>query len=295
MKRTLILAVAMLMANFAAADEMGDFLGQLEGGWYGENNRSPMGPMGFAMVWTRDDDGALHSRTVANRDTWIDLRFFEGDDGRWMMRQAAALSGLGEQSSILEPIASEGNLKSWADPERPDYLRVDLAVNESEMYMKVLLRGREHATFQMERTTAEEARDLLAGFERAAEMDQKENPLVASGSAVPQAIIDARGAIIADPEAAEPRVALARVLAEQIQSKPATAPTYAGEMLGVLKEALELDPSYPETYEMLIGYYIHAPAIAGGSKEKAAELAAKLAELAPERAASMQQMIAARN
>lgn len=295
MKRYTILALLItLLAPVALAGELGTYLARLEGGWYGENNRSPMGPTDFAMVWRRQDDGSWRSRSVQNSGTWIDLKFYPAEDGRWWLKQAAALNGLGVQSSLLEPIDGEGAMRSWVDPERPEFLRVDLAVDEQEMYMKVTLRGEDHATFRMQRTSEEEAAEMLAEFAKNETIEPADQPLVPHGSDTPQGILDARGALIADPDSAPARVDLARAFAVQIQSDPASAALYAGEMLRVLQEALELDPDYPDTYEMLIGYYVNAPAFAGGSIDKAQQMAERLAELAPERAEPLQEMIAAR-
>ena len=292
MRRTiLILALTLLAPASLAADDLGDLLARLEGGWYGENNRSPMGPTDFAMVWTRHEDGSWRSRSVQNRETWIELRFFE-QDGRWMMRQAASLAGLGEQSSILEPMPADGSaMRSWIDPDRPEYLRVDLAVDDERLYMKTMVRGEEHATFNLRRTSAEEAQEMLAEFRKNEQVDPADQPLTAHGSETPQAIHDARGGVIAAPDSAPARVALAQALLEQIQAAPMTAPTYAGEMLEVLQQAVELDPEHAPAYQLLIGYYLNAPPIAGGSAAKARELADRLAEFAPEQAAPMIAMI----
>ena len=49
---TIALAAALLLPLAGAADtDLDAFLARMEGGWYGENNRSPMGPTDFAMVW----------------------------------------------------------------------------------------------------------------------------------------------------------------------------------------------------------------------------------------------------
>ena len=116
----------------------------------------------------------------------------------------------------------------------------------------------------------------------------------AGNGSVPAAIGEARREVAESPEDAAVRMKLAQALIEQINADRASAPMYAGELLTTLNRALELDPKRPDVYEALIGYYVSAPPIAGGSIEKARELAKRLAEIdadagraAAERIASM--------
>jgi tetratricopeptide (TPR) repeat protein len=55
-------------------------------------------------------------------------------------------------------------------------------------------------------------------------------------------------------------------------------PFYAGKMRGAFERAVQLDPNYFEARLALIDYFIFAPAIAGGSEEKALAQAAEVSK-----------------
>ena len=99
------------------------------------------------------------------------------------------------------------------------------------------------------------------------------------------AIEEARRAVAAAPDSADARMQLAQALIARFETHPAEAPMLAGEMLGALKKAHALDPKRPDAYHGLIGYYLNAPPIAGGSVEEAKKLADKLAAINPEQGA----------
>ena len=92
MKRLLIviciglLAVAATAAGEPATDE---WIASLAGGWTGDDNETPMGTMGFAMLFEEQEDGSYRSFSAMNRETWIDLRFFEEEEDRWLLTQLA--------------------------------------------------------------------------------------------------------------------------------------------------------------------------------------------------------------
>ncbi len=65
-------------------------------------------------------------------------------------------------------------------------------------------------------------------------------------------------------------------------------------MLQSLTKAVELDPHLAEAYHWLVGYYLNAPPIAGGSVAKASEIAQRLAEFDPTGAQELFAQIAAR-
>jgi hypothetical protein len=89
----------------------------------------------------------------------------------------------------------------------------------------------------------------------------------------------AREAVAAGPEDARAHMRLARELAAAIQADPMNkGPLYSFEMLRALEKTVELDPTLIEAYRYLVGFYLNAPPIAGGSVEKAEETARKLAE-----------------
>ena len=84
MKRIMIVLTLWCLAMVAQAAPPADdtWISSLEGGWHGENNMTPMGRMPFVMLFEREEDGSLHSRSALNRETWIDIRFRQGPDGR---------------------------------------------------------------------------------------------------------------------------------------------------------------------------------------------------------------------
>jgi len=84
--------------------------------------------------------------------------------------------------------------------------------------------------------------------------------------------------VAAEPSNAAARLTLARALGAAIDADPANGPRYAFEMLDSLTTAIALDPHLSEAYHWLVGYYLNAPPIAGGSIDKASEVAGRLAE-----------------
>ena len=90
---------------------------------------------------------------------------------------------------------------------------------------------------------------------------------------------DARRTVAENAEDAGAQMALANALIERIGSHPSEAPMLAGELLTTLQRALELDPSRPDVYQGLIGYYLNAPPIAGGSVDKAEAMAQRLVDV----------------
>jgi hypothetical protein len=87
----------------------------------------------------------------------------------------------------------------------------------------------------------------------------------------------ARSAVEAAPEDADARIALAGKLAAAMQADPSAGPRYAFELLETLKKAVEIDPKRTDAYQYLVGYYLNAPPIAGGSVERAEEAARTVA------------------
>ena len=83
-------------------------------------------------------------------------------------------------------------------------------------------------------------------------------------------------------------------LGSAINSDPMNGPLYAGEMYKSLKKSIELDPQLTEAYHWLVGYYLNAPPIAGGSVALAEETARQLAEFDAEGAAPLLGEIASR-
>ena len=271
-----LLAFSAVPAQAALADDA--WMAGLEGGWEGPDNETPLGRMPFALLFERSEDDELTALAAMSRDTWIKMRFFRGDDGEWLLEQAASLEGMGEQSSILVPAEAEGDLRRWVDPKSAEYLKVDVALDAKRLYMDVTLRGRPHAQFQLQRiddaALPAMRRSMQEGLERSS--DEVSIFELAGKGHVEGALKDARRQVAANPEDAGLQMALANALIERIQTHSSEAPMLAGELLSTLKRALELDPSRPDAYQGLIGYYLQAPPIAGGSVEKAEALAKQL-------------------
>ncbi len=309
-----ILAASPLLAAAGAPmpgtdDEIDRLVTALEGGWLGIENDTPFGKMGFAAVFEWQEDGSLRSVTPLNRDTYIELRFARDETGRWILHEDAAMEGLGAQQYSLVPTGAttEAGLHRWVWEEDPGYLAIDVGVDGQMMLMNVTLRGEPHIAFRLDRqppeTCAEMKADLMARRELSAEEGTSILDIVSSPPPSLGALADsidpidpieaARTAVEAAPESAEARVALAMRLRTAISENPANAPRYAFEMLDSLKQAIELDPNLPAAYHGLVGYYLNAPPIAGGSIEKAEETARRLAELDPEAGKALLEQIAA--
>lgn len=281
--------------------DLGDFVASLEGGWIGNDNDTPFGKMPFAVLFEWAENGSLHSRSSLNSETYIDLRFEETGDGVWMLHEEASMEGLGLQSYSLVPAPgpSEAGAYRWTWEQDPEFLSIEVALAGETMSLDVLLRGQPHVAFRLDRqppeTWIEMKRQMLAQAERSpAEgtsiFEVVSNPPVppdAEDGAEKPAALDApieraRREVTAKPDDAQAHLALARVLSDAINESPANAPRYAYEMLSALQTAVALDNRLAEAYHYLVGYYLNAPPIAGGSVEKAEETAKALSEFDPE-------------
>ena len=290
-----------------AGDTVDRLVESLEGGWAGNENDTPFGKMGFAALFEWQEDGSLLAHSPLNSETWIDLRFARDEAGRWILHEEAAMEGLGVQKYSLAPSddLTDDGLHRWIWEEDPDYLAIDVGVRDETMLMNVTLRGKPHIAFRLDRLPREDwaemkqamiAQDRLSPEEGTSIVDVVSSPpaSLAGLGAELDPIDQARQTVAADPESAEARVALAMTLGEAINADPANGPRFAFEMLGSLEKAIELDPTLPAAYHGLVGYYLNAPPIAGGSVEKAEETARKLAELDPEAGNALLTQIAAR-
>lgn len=302
MRSFLWAALAALLASAApagAADaELDAWIDSLSGGWAGEDNATPFGRLPFAFVFDREPDGSLHARTALDRATWVDLRFAREADGRWVLLESAGLDGLGVQAHRLVPAGTRGGLRRWVHEERPEFLAVDLGIFGRRLHMEVTLRGEPHVQFDLERVTEADAARLRERLARAAALAPAEGPglaALASDEQVPEAVLAARSRVAAAPADGRARLELAAALQAQIEANPARyGPRYAGEMLRALREAVDLAPDLPEAYHRLAGYYLEAPPIAGGSLERAEEVARRLQAMAPAAAEELLAEIARR-
>ncbi len=89
------------------------FISSLAGGWTGENNITPLGPMPFALLFEWEDDGTLHAHSALNRETYIDLRFAE--DHAPILFRAMDRSRRLPVRTVREP---SGRASSKREPER---------------------------------------------------------------------------------------------------------------------------------------------------------------------------------
>lgn len=96
---------------------------------------------------------------------------------------------------------------------------------------------------------------------------------------VPESIEVARAAVAADNKDARAHLQLGQAIGAVLQADPMQGVAYAAEMLKALQTALDLDPEMPEAYHWLAGYYLNAPPIAGGSVDRAKEIARRLAKI----------------
>ncbi|ANM28484.1 hypothetical protein ABI59_00850 [Acidobacteria bacterium Mor1] len=284
----LILSVFAAGATLAAtADDA--WMEGIAGGWAGEDNMTPMGRMPFAMVFEAEEDGSFHAFSPFNSETWIDLKFYKGEDGRWLLDESAGMEGLGVQKHTLIPVDGPGEVRRWIYEENPEYLTVDVAQADGKMMMQVMLRGREHVQFNLARMSDAETEQMREEIKIAAKRTPEDMPFhTVAGEPNPDpAIRSARAAIAAHPEAAQPRVDLAAALLDAMQEDPAKAPLYAGEVLRELRTAVELDDKHAGAWTYLAGYYLNAPPIAGGSLEKAADAAERAVALDSQAAEGM--------
>lgn len=277
--RALTLA-ALTLSSFAmlapalAASVDDAFIGSLAGGWAGRENTTPFGRMDFALVFEWQGDGSLLAFTPMNEGTFIELRFAKDASGAWLLHERAALEGMGEQRYTLHPVAAEGAMRRWDYLEKPGFLTVDVAATASALHMKVLLRGADHVIFDLARLDEATTARTAAALRQAATRTAREAPLAAAAHEddVPASLRALRERVALAPNDADAHFALSRALLAALQSEPGGGPRYAGELLRTLQTTIALDPARVDAYRMLVGYYLNAPPIAGGSVAKAEEL-----------------------
>ncbi|MDH3746547.1 MAG: hypothetical protein OES47_15720 [Acidobacteriota bacterium] len=303
----ILLALMPVELGAATTEELDRLVASLEGGWTGEDNMTPFGKMDFAMLFKRQPDGSLHSRSSLNRETYIDLRFSKAEEGRWVLREEAAMEGLGVQTHDLVPSPNgeqelADGMHRWIHAERPDYLQIDVGRVADTLFLNVVLRGENHVQFKLDRLPDDELAEFERGLEEASRRSPSEGASIAdvvenppSYLVEPENPIDvARQAVAESPADAEAHLALARVLGDAINTDPANGPRFAFEMRSSLENAIELDPALAEAYHWLVGYYLNAPPIAGGSIERAEATARRLAEFDPKGGQTLLEQVSAR-
>jgi hypothetical protein len=293
-------------ATASAANDLDTFIARLEGGWEGNDNLTPFGKMPFAMLFERQADGSLHSRSSLNSETYIDVRFSKDNAGRWILHEEAAMEDMGSQEYSLVPADGTDGMHRWVHDERPDFLAIDLGLEDETMIMAVTLRGREHVRFELDRVPEDELATLRAEFAAAAHTPPSDGNSISDvvenfpGARSQKALSDddpitqARQMVASSPADAQAYLALAKTLGNAINSDPAYGPIHASELYQSLRKSIELDPHLAEAYHWLVGYYLNAPPIAGGSVTLAEETARQLAAFDAEGAAPLLEQIASR-
>jgi hypothetical protein len=292
----------------AAQPDIDAFVASLEGGWSGENNTTPFGAMPFAVLFERTDDGSLYSRSSLNSETYIELELSKDEAGRWILHEGAAMEGMGSHRYSLVPADGAGDMHRWIYEKRPGFLTIDIGLEDDTMLMEVALRGNDHIRFELDRLSEEETtalrQELLIASETPPGDGNSIRDVVESfpgryggddeSADADDPIAQARESVSDSPDDANAHLALAKALGAAINSDPANGPLYAGEMYRSLKTSIELDPRLAEAYHWLVGYFMSAPEIAGGSLVMAEETARKLAEFDAEGAKPLLEEIASR-
>ncbi len=92
----------------------------------------------------------------------------------------------------------------------------------------------------------------------------------------------ARKGIAAAPNSSDAHVQLSRILADQAQKASVFRQLgLAHQVKAEMDKAAELDPKSVDAHTALMRYYLQAPGIAGGSKEKAKQQQAEIAKIDP--------------
>ena len=229
------------------------------------------------------------------------------------------------------PAGAHPATRHFVHPERPGYLTITATPTDDELDIDVVLRGEPHVHFQLDRVADDEVSELRTILERQAKRTPEETGSLADamarlaaeelerehagrapadggsdgkapsddgpstrGSSDPDPLAAARTRVAQAPDDARAHMALAQALIAAIEADPMSAPRHAGLLLHSLRRAHTLDPDWAAPYHGLVGYYLEAPPIAGGSLERAEEKARELARIDPEGAEQLLARIAAR-
>ena len=278
----LALLLALLITPAAATQNLDDWMDALAGAWAGPDNQTPAGRMPFALLFDWQEDGSLRAYMPLNRETFVDLRFHRDGD-HWLLEESGGLAGMGHQAHTLVPAAAPGEVRRWVHPEDAELVTVDFGLTGASLLLKVLVRGEEHAVFQMQRLPEEQIPAMRSQIALLSQRDPGVGPSIfelGGVEDVPASILAAREAVAASPADAAVRMELAEALTEAIQENMMEmGPRFAGELLRTLTQAQAMDPAQPTPYYYLVGYYLNAPPMAGGSVEKAEEYALMLQEI----------------
>jgi hypothetical protein len=146
--------------------EQDRFVSQLAGVWAGTDNKTPFGPMPFALSFERQSDGSLHAHTANQSGLYVDLRFARDEGGAWRLTEEAAVPGRGMQKHTLAAVTLTKDLLIFRDIDAPDDLQVRIELDAAAMVFQVMWRGHEHVVFHLPRlegAAADRVRQMLAG------------------------------------------------------------------------------------------------------------------------------------
>ncbi len=123
----------------------------LAGPWSGPVDPTPVGPIPtFPMDYQWQMDGSLHSNSDDGQGSVFEFTFTpEGET--WTLLETGQLPGDFFQSYTLHPVEREGNRITWVYLDSPEFLSLDIDVDESSMEMSVAVMGQPHAVFSMMR------------------------------------------------------------------------------------------------------------------------------------------------
>jgi hypothetical protein len=147
------------------SNEQDQFVSQLEGVWAGNDNKTPFGPMPFALSFERQSDGSLHAHTANEAGLYVDLRLAKDPAGRWLLTEEAAIPGRGKQRHTLAAATLSKDLLTFRDVDRPGDLQVRIDFAAAAMAFQVMWQGKEHVLFHLPRlegAAADQVRKALA-------------------------------------------------------------------------------------------------------------------------------------
>ncbi len=168
----LVALAALLLVSLAppalAGDGMDAFVASLEGAWAAQQVETPLGTMPFALLFERRPDGSLAAHTPWDSETFVDVTFTRGSDGRWLLVEHARLPEAGEQRRILVPAGLAGTVHRFADAADPETVAVDLGVEEDALEITVWVHGQRHVHGTLRRLPDEAIPGLRAQLEQMA-------------------------------------------------------------------------------------------------------------------------------
>jgi hypothetical protein len=138
----------------------------------GQNNPTPLGPIGFAMDMMKQPDGSVRGRLHSDRDTYFEFAFRLNEKGGITFHETGLLGQGFVQSHELELVETAGETLTFATQERPALLVAEVTADGSRLRVKARLRGKPHVDLDMTRVRDEQ---MVAKF-RADQKDRRQQP-----------------------------------------------------------------------------------------------------------------------